>query len=76
MQHTCPLCGGKLSALRLEQHSVPRYTWHANFRNERLSSSVMGFTSYPHLWMMGDRKISMYACVDCGHVQAIKEEDE
>lgn len=76
MQHTCPLCGGKLSALRLEQHSIPKQRWSANFMTQHLYSSIVGQTVYPHLWTMGDRKVSLYACVDCGHVQAIKEEDE
>lgn len=76
IQHTCPLCGGTLSALHLSQHRVPKEKWSINFVTKIIYSSTVAHTFYPHMWRLGNDAVCLYACNDCGHVQAIKEEDE
>lgn len=76
-RNTCPLCGGKLLPLRVEPHNIPKERFSFDrLRGEVLVSNNFDRVSYPHQWYLGQNKVRLLACDICGHVRAIKEEDE
>ena len=76
VQHTCPLCGEKMSTLRIEHHRIPKKRWFVNFVTQLTYSSIIGYTFYPHLWRMNNESAYLYGCTNCGYVRVIKEGDE
>lgn len=75
-QHTCPLCGGKLSSLAVGDHDVPHEKWMANFIAQRLTSVVNTYTIYTHSFRLGDDPVILCACERCGYVKAIRMKKE
>lgn len=78
-QYTCPLCGGKLSMLTIEEHEVPREQWYARpgyIQAFELVSRIIGMMRLHHEFRLGDSPVRLWACERCGYTKAIKIEEK